>query len=440
LLDDQGRRMCIQLNSSMWGQNTASAAWDTKFASVRSDIGWDPMAGVPYAFRFVRSATTTDDGTVVPGHDAIMLVIVDDYIISESSGYEIGDRTHAAIRAAIGDTTSEHEPNSFTGMSIARSATTGAITISMPQKIKEAVRTHFPDLLDATAAMPVSEGNAKMLKSIADEMKLAALVPHAKTGRAVLTDRQKAVQRAIGSAAFPSRVMPAISLVLHRLSCVMARPPIPEAELVLKELYSYMYMNAHADDGITYGGGGMANRDPLTAAVAGNFTLDGGAPLNLEASADATFDNFELIGILITRGGAALHHSTHKVGTIVTCSMGSEAVANTRCGDLVTYVREIENGFGIPSELPTFVATDSLSHERVFNKLANANKSKAFLKQYIIMQQRAAAGICIVGHIPDEQMPADFLTKWIAKKKLLASLRYATNSAAFVPTGRITTA
>jgi len=117
--------------------------------------------------------------------------------------------------------------------------------------------------------------------------------------------------------------------------------------------------------------------------------------------------------------------------------MGSEAVANTRCGDLITYVREVEIGFGVPSELPTFVATDSLSHERVLNKMANAGRSKAFLKQYIIMQQRAAAGICIVGHVPDEHMPADFLTKWVSKKKLLASLRYATNSAAFVPSGRV---
>ena len=31
-------------------------------------------------------------------------------------------------------------------------------------------------------------------------------------------------------------------------------------------------------------------------------------------------------------------------------------------------------------------------------------------------------------HIPDEQMPADFLTKWIGQKKLDKSIAYATNS------------
>ena len=38
-----------------------------------------------------------------------------------------------------------------------------------------------------------------------------------------------------------------------------------------------------------------------------------------------------------------------------------------------------------------------------------------------------------VGKIDDANMPSDFLTKWISGRKLRKSIRYATNSDAFVP-------
>ena len=211
----------------------------------------------------------------------------------------------------------------------------------------------------------------------------------------------------------------------------MSRPPIPESQLVVRDMYAYMH--AHADDGITYGGGGLVNREPPTASISASFTMDDGAPPELEATADATYDLFELIGILITFGGGAVHHSTHKVGAVVTCSMQAEAYANTRAGDLVIYARQILRGFGVPSLVPTFVGTDSLSHEQVLNKMMNSGRSKPFIKQYIIQQQRLASGDITVGHVPDVHMPSDFLTKWINKKKLNRSLQFATNSAAYVP-------
>ena len=191
----------------MWGDETASGVWDTCFSEICEDIGWRNVEGVPYLKRFVRDAT----------HDALMITIVDDYLISESDGYEIGDATHAAIKAKLKDVKFERAPDSFAGFAIAHSSSTGALTISMRQKIKEAVRTHFPDLLDTDTA-PASvttEPRIKSLKSIADEMKLATLKPHPKTGRPILNARQKAVQRAIGGMQFPLRVNPAISLPMY---------------------------------------------------------------------------------------------------------------------------------------------------------------------------------------------------------------------------------
>ena len=367
---------------------------------------------------------------------ATMITIVDDYLISESSvgDYELSTATHTALKIKLTDLKHEREPNSFAGFALARSPETGAITISMGQKIREAVRTHFPSLLTSEAAAPttpLSEPHSKSMTAIIDDMKLAALVPHAKTGRPVLDAAQKAVQRGIGGMQFPLRICPAISLPMHRLSCVMARPPVPEAQLALHDMYKYMH--AHADDGITYGGGGLATRDPLTACINASFRMDSGAPANLEATADATFDLFEILGILLTKGGGSIHHSTHNVGAVVTCSMQAESYANTRAGDLTMYARNIERGFGTPVDEPTLVGTDSLSHQQVVNRHAGAGRSKPFIKQYVIMTQRIASNDLTVGHIADEHMPSDFLTKWVSKRKLLKSIAYATNSAAFVP-------
>ena len=42
------------------------------------------------------------------------------------------------------------------------------------------------------------------------------------------------------------------------------------------------------------------------------------------------------------------------------------------------------------------------------------------------MQQRVKAGECNIYHLPTDENPADFLTKWVTKKKLKASVRYIT--------------
>ena len=67
--------------------------------------------------------------------------------------------------------------------------------------------------------------------------------------------------------------------------------------------------------------------------------MDDGAPTNLEATADATYDLFELVGILLTMGNASIHHSTHKAGPLITSSMQSEMIASNRCSDIVLYAR-----------------------------------------------------------------------------------------------------
>ena len=42
---------------------------------------------------------------------------------------------------------------------------------------------------------------------------------------------------------------------------------------------------------------------------------------------------------------------------------------------------------------------------------------------------RIARGLAKVVHLPDVEMPVDFLTKWVTKKKIDASVSYLTNAA-----------
>ena len=49
-----------------------------------------------------------------------------------------------------------------------------------------------------------------------------------------------------------------------------------------------------------------------------------------------------------------------------------------------------------------------------------------------VLKQRIAAGEITVKHVPDDSMPADFLTKWIGAKKLETSIEFATHASARV--------
>ena len=110
-----------------------------------------------------------------------------------------------------------------------------------------------------------------------------------------------------------------------------------------------------------------------------------------------------------------------------------ESYASNRAADLVLYNRNIDTAMGTPPTGPTFIGTDSSSHEEVLNHAASPNKSKHFLKQYVIQTQRVHEELIAVGKIDDANMPADFLTKWISGRKFARSIAYATNSSAFVP-------
>ena len=108
--------------------------------------------------------------------------------------------------------------------------------------------------------------------------------------------------------------------------------------------------------------------------------------------------------------------------------MEAEAVGTTRAADIVSYAREILRALGVPATAPTLIGTDNLANQRVASGEGSPTKSKHFLRRYFVLKQRIASSEVIVRHVPDEHMPADFLTKWLRVDKLERSLKYVTGS------------
>ena len=89
---------------------------------------------------------------------------------------------------------------------------------------------------------------------------------------------------------------------------------------------------------------------------------------------------------------------------------------------------EILRAFGTPTTGPTLLSTDNLANHKVGSGIGAPTRSRHFLRRYHSLKRRISGGECTLVHVPDPQMPADFLTKWIPNAKLEASIRYACNS------------
>ena len=55
-------------------------------------------------------------------------------------------------------------------------------------------------------------------------------------------------------------------------------------------------------------------------------------------------------------------HQTKKISLIVDSSMESEAIASSKAGEVVAYVREVLRAFGVPLDEPTLIGTDNLAN------------------------------------------------------------------------------
>ena len=148
--------------------------------------------------------------------------------------------------------------------------------------------------------------------------------------------------------------------------------------------------------------------------------------------ADATWGSFELLAGMLTFNGAAVWHKVNRIAVECGSSQQGEAYASFKVADAATTARVILTALGVPPRGPTFIGSDNMAHVQVGNSCGSSVRSRHFLKAYRIMQDRMRSDELSLGHVKDSENPADFLTKWINADKFHKSVRYATNSGAFV--------
>ena len=86
---------------------------------------------------------------------------------------------------------------------------------------------------------------------------------------------------------------------------------------------------------------------------------------------------------------------------------------------------------GDPPIGPVFIGTDNFSNALVASTWGTARTARHFIRRYYTTLQRVKAGLVRVGHVPDKENPADFLTKWVSAAKFKMSIAYVANRAAW---------
>ena len=293
----------------------------------------------------------------------------------------------------------------------------------MAAPIEAAAREHIPEYVAGKTLKEMSLPEGQKLRNMCDNLRLLPLDPaHPK-----LNASQRLTQTILGKVRWYDKVCPATARALHALSCVASRPP-PEALIVAKAVLACQYDLRNV--GITYGGGGLSSHARLTGSLYAEFVMSDGASTELEATADSTWcgTQDDVYALLITYYGAAVAHVTKKMHLIIDSSMESEAVATGKCGEAITYAREILRALGVPPNGPSFIGTDNKANGLIASGRSLSTKSRHALRRYTAFLQRVKRGDVEVGHVPDEENPADFMTKWVPRAKHEASIEFATNS------------
>ena len=86
--------------------------------------------------------------------------------------------------------------------------------------------------------------------------------------------------------------------------------------------------------------------------------------------------------------------------------------------------------------MPIVVSSDNESNLKVCRRQGAAGRVKHVLRRWASIRQRVSAGRVHLVHIPDPQMPTDFLAKWTTRAKVNASLAYLTGAERRVPPSR----
>ena len=465
--NSNGEEEYIVVNTSVEGEPFSGYEWDTKFLNDRLEIGWKLVPGVP--------------GMMVY-KDCVMIGEVDDFMILEPSENRMKlsaltihllSQRYTAIDGAPAIKV-DPEPEIYAGVEMATSMERDRCTLRTDQKIREAARAHVPAVVDkdVTGIKDLNLLKGTALSKALENLALAPLPPGVKANEIKLTEQQKCMMQLAGSLRFPAEYTPALELPLCKISRVVARAP-EGAYRVGQSVVAAFYkeIETKKGKGITYQAGKDAPRMQVAMKGEARYIDDGkdveykgqsgvklkdGAAARLETFADATWGKLEelepsyfdqdgvltkeafeqvvrespkdIYGILVTLAGASVAAKSKALKIITSCSMDAERHASTKVSELAELGRLIERAFGYDMSMPTLLATDNLPHLRVTQGEASASRSRHLLRRYLQIRQSMQAGDVKTRFVSDVENPSDFLTKFLDRIKLEASLEYVTNS------------
>ena len=414
MYDADGEKLCIEFGGTpTWGEAPAGREWqDTLMEGLIQD-GWTPADNVPCLL-----TCELPDGT-----RAQMLTIVDDILIMETKGSKAAvDRLYSQLTRRYGKVKIERDPTSFVGYTILRDRERRALTVTMASPIAAAAKEHIPEYVDGKTLKEMGIPEGAKLRQMAEALTLEPAVEQG--GKAKRTPIQRTLQTIVGKLRWYEKCDPELTKTLHCVSSVATRPP-PEALLVAKALLASAY--DHRQRGITYGGGGLCQGARLNASMYADFRMSDGATPELECTADSTWGGNNVYAILMTLNGGAIAHVSKRMHLIVDSSMESEAVATGKAGEIIGYAREILRAIGHAPMTPTFVGTDNAANALIASGRAIPSRSRHCLRRYLTFLQRVKQGAVQIGHVRDTENPSDFLTKFVSKEKVAASVKFATN-------------
>ena len=96
-------------------------------------------------------------------------------------------------------------------------------------------------------------------------------------------------------------------------------------------------------------------------------------------------------------------------------------------------INEMERGLGLARDAAAVVTTDSSANWQVATRHASANKVRHALRRWRVLSERLESRECKLVTLPGVNTPADFMTRKTGRKKVNASVDFATNARNTVP-------
>ena len=418
---ETGEPALLELGGPLWGEGAAGNEFEATRNEDMNDAAWPNFLDIPAAFYH--------------GNSGRAISIIDDLAARDKGGYDELNKlccflSERSVARGVGKIKVRKAPELWGGMKIERSADFMTLTLSMPEHIEAVTLVWLPELVKENKLRP-DVPTGKKLRNALDALVL-------QTGIGPLNKEQRDFQSVVGNLRWFVRRVTRILKPCHHLSRVAARAP-PDAMLsalgVLAEAFE------HRHEGQTYGGDcveptimgalkgsvdvvrkrsiAKVDGDALLANGAGKV-LGGGSDTSWNAGADGQKD---LLALALTLNGASVSvqlKSVPATGSSAEC----EGLGILKLSDTSVYGRVVARAFGANCDAPTLLLCDAEAALRAASGQQTTARLKHTLRRAAIVQARIRESEIALAHIPDATNFVDFLTKWVPKEKVEASLAY----------------